>query len=35
MEALTFRTVGRQQAFLRRFVNEIAACHQKNARTTP
>jgi mitochondrial chaperone BCS1 len=35
MESLTFRTIGRQQMFLRRFVDEVAACHQKHARTTP
>ena len=35
MESLTFRTIGRQQAFLRQFVAEVAACHDKNARTTP
>jgi mitochondrial chaperone BCS1 len=35
VESLTFRTVGRQQAFLRRFVDEVAACHQKLASTTP
>ncbi|MDP9052125.1 MAG: AAA family ATPase [Acidobacteriota bacterium] len=35
LESLTFRTVGRQQAFLRQFVDEVAACHQKHARTTP
>jgi mitochondrial chaperone BCS1 len=35
VESLTFRTVGRQQAFLRRFVDEVAACHQRHARTTP
>ena len=35
VESLTFRTVGRQQAFLRRFVDEVAACHRKNITTTP
>ena len=34
MEALTFRTWGRQQAFLRRFVDEIVACHRKKSRAT-
>ena len=29
MESLTFRTIGRDQAFLRRFVEEIVACHHK------
>jgi chaperone BCS1 len=35
VESLTFQTVGRRQVFLRQFVDEIAACHKKNARTTP
>jgi len=35
VESLTFRTVGRNQAVLKRFVAEIVACHQKNVRTTP
>jgi chaperone BCS1 len=35
LESLTFRTVGRKQAFLRRFVDEVAACHRKHARTAP
>ena len=35
VESLTFRTIGRQQAFLRRFVDEVAACHHKNISTTP
>src|SRR6185503_17660257 len=30
IESLTFRTVGRKQAVLKRFVAEIVACHQKN-----
>ncbi len=34
MESLSFRTNGRQQAYLRWFVDEIAECHQKNVRTT-
>jgi len=29
-ESLTFRTIGRSQRFLKRFVNEVVACHQKN-----
>ena len=29
MESLTFRTIGRDQVFLRRFVEEIVACHHK------
>ena len=35
VESLTFRTVGRNQAVLKKFVGEIVACHQKNVRTTP
>ena len=35
MESLTFRTIGRKQAILKKFVGEIVACHQKNVRTTP
>jgi chaperone BCS1 len=31
-ESLTFRTVGRSQEFLRRFVNEVIACHEKTLR---
>lgn len=31
-ESLTFRTVGRNQEFLRRFVKEIIACHEKALR---
>jgi chaperone BCS1 len=31
IESLTFRTIGRDQAFLKRFVNEIVACHHKKA----
>lgn len=34
-ESLTFRTLGRQQAALKKFVDEIAACHQRNVQTTP
>ena len=29
-EGLTFRTVGRNQSFVREFVKEIVACHEKN-----
>jgi chaperone BCS1 len=29
MESLTFRTIGRDQVFLKRFVDEIVACHHK------
>ena len=29
-ESLTFRTIGRRQAFLKQFVNEIVECHEKN-----
>jgi chaperone BCS1 len=28
-ELFTFRTIGRKQSFLRRFVNEIVECHEK------
>jgi chaperone BCS1 len=35
LESLTFRTIGRQQAFLRRFVDEIVACHRRNTDITP
>ena len=31
-ESLTFRTMGRSQEFLRRFVDEVIACHEKNLR---
>jgi len=31
-ESLTFRTVGRNQAVLQRFVNEIVACHHSKAK---
>lgn len=30
-EELTFRTIGRNQKFLRKFVNDIVECHRKNA----
>jgi mitochondrial chaperone BCS1 len=29
-EGLTFRTIGRRQSFLKQFVTEIVACHEKN-----
>jgi chaperone BCS1 len=32
IESLTFRTVGRNQAVLKRFVDEIVACHHRKAR---
>jgi mitochondrial chaperone BCS1 len=32
MESLTFRTIGRDQRFVRRFVDEIVACHHKKSR---
>ncbi|HEX9198820.1 MAG TPA: AAA family ATPase [Acidobacteriaceae bacterium] len=35
VESLTFQTIGRKQIFLKQFVDEVAACHHKNARTTP
>ncbi|MBZ5548725.1 MAG: AAA family ATPase [Acidobacteriia bacterium] len=28
-ESLTFRTIGRNQRFLKRFVDEVAACHER------
>ena len=31
LESLTFRTVGRDQAFLKRFVAEVVACHHRKA----
>jgi mitochondrial chaperone BCS1 len=30
-ESLTFRTIGRRQAFLKRFISEIVECHERNA----
>lgn len=30
-EELTFRTLGRNQAFLKQFVNEVVECHKRNA----
>src|SRR3984957_4185230 len=29
MESLTFRTIGRDQAFLKRFVQQVVACHHR------
>src|SRR5436309_3204230 len=31
-ESLTFRTIGRSQEFLKRFVDEVVECHEKNVR---
>jgi mitochondrial chaperone BCS1 len=31
-ESFTFRTIGRSQEFLRRFVDEVVECHEKSAR---
>ena len=31
-ESLTFRTMGREQAVLKRFVDEVVACHKRKAR---
>ncbi len=33
IESLTFQTLGRNQAFLRRFVAEIVACHRRKIKT--
>jgi chaperone BCS1 len=33
-EELTFRTIGRNQKFLRKFVDEIVECHRRNAAGT-
>jgi mitochondrial chaperone BCS1 len=33
IESLTFRTIGRKQIFLKRFVGEIVACHQRKVKT--
>jgi chaperone BCS1 len=33
IESLTFRTIGRQQIFLQKFVDEIVACHKKKVKT--
>jgi mitochondrial chaperone BCS1 len=33
VESLTFRTIGRRQAFLKEFVDEIVACHKKKVKT--
>jgi len=32
LESLTFRTIGRDQAVLKRFVDEVVACHHRKAR---
>jgi chaperone BCS1 len=32
MESLTFRTIGRDQIFLKQFVDEIVACHKRKTR---
>ncbi len=34
MESLTFQTLGRKQAFLRRFADEVVACHRSKVRVT-
>lgn len=34
VESLTFRTIGRNQAVLKRFVDEIVACHHRKARAS-
>jgi chaperone BCS1 len=34
IESLTFRTIGRNQAVLKRFVDEIVACHHRKANVT-
>lgn len=33
MESLTFRTIGRERAFLLQFVNQIVSCHEEKLRT--
>jgi mitochondrial chaperone BCS1 len=33
VESLTFQTIGRKQAILRRFVDEIVACHRRKQKT--
>ena len=33
LESLTFRTVGRQQAFIKRFVDDVVACHRRKVST--
>jgi chaperone BCS1 len=33
-ELLTFRTIGRRQSFLKQFVDEIVACHEKSVAST-
>ena len=34
IESLTFQTVGRDQKFLRQFVDEVVACHRRRHRST-
>ena len=34
IESLTFRTIGRQQAFLKQFVDEIVACHENKQKAS-
>jgi mitochondrial chaperone BCS1 len=33
IESLTFRTIGRKQTFVKQFVGEIVACHQRKVKT--
>ncbi len=33
VESLTFQTIGRKQIFLRRFVDEVVACHRRKQKT--
>ncbi len=33
VESLTFQTIGRRQAFLRKFVDEVVACHRRKQKT--
>ncbi|HWY68545.1 MAG TPA: AAA family ATPase [Terriglobales bacterium] len=33
IESLTFRTIGRDQKFLKKFVEEVVACHKKKLKT--
>jgi mitochondrial chaperone BCS1 len=33
VESLTFRTIGRDQKFLKKFVEEVVACHRKKMKT--
>jgi chaperone BCS1 len=34
VESLTFRTIGRDQSFLKQFVDEVVACHHRKRRMT-